>query len=515
MLKHVPLLSLFSVLVAIAGYCQSADAKIIEAALNLKHRVSMGQLAANVLDPSSPRYRRFYTPDEIRGLAAPSAQAYQGILNQITAAGFTVIHQSKAGLRIVIRGDSSTFDRVFGSHIIPASANGALYRSDRQELIPATMPWLSSVSGLSNTARRRPEYSVVNSARFSASPTGVSPAQVHAIYGMNPLYSAGITGKGQHIAIATYDNFDINDVRQYFQSQNLPVPTIDAVNFNGVPNVNQDSAVETQADAEFSGMIAPDAQIHVFASSHNDEAGELEMYTAILDDNRAKVVNYSWGGCETSVSPAHRAEMDSVFARAVAQGVNIFVASGDNGSADCLNSKKSVTDFPSSSPLVIAVGGTALQGYQTGQPTEIAWSHSGGGVSSIYKQAAWETIRTPNGMRGVPDVALNADPQISGEAVFAHNPTTNTAGFLTIGGTSIAAPQWAGFLALVGQARNGNNIGFIAPIIYGASDQTKSAVLNDVTTGSNGAFHAVAGWDPVTGFGSMHGDAMLKFFAAH
>ena len=80
-------------------------------------------------------------------------------------------------------------------------------------------------------------------------------------------------------------------------------------------------------------MIAPAASIHVFASSTNDDAGEAQTFTAILDDNRAKIANYSWGDCEGNIKPEHKAEMALLFDRAVAQGVNIVVASGDSGAA--------------------------------------------------------------------------------------------------------------------------------------------------------------------------------------
>src|ERR1700675_1627840 len=108
--------------------------------------------------------------------------------------------------------------------------------------------------------------------------------------------------------------------------------------------IPENSAGETELDAEFSGMIAPGASIHVFASSQNSDAGELAMFTAILDDNRAKVVNYSWGSCDNQVSSSHQADMDKVFARAVAQGVNILNASGDSGS-DCVGDGSTVTSF--------------------------------------------------------------------------------------------------------------------------------------------------------------------------
>src|SRR6185437_3187766 len=119
--------------------------------------------------------------------------------------------------------------------------------------------------------------------------------------------------------------------------------------------------------------------------------------------------------------------------------------------------------------------------------------------------------------RAYPDVAFNADPA-SGQPTWIHydpsNPDTppTDAAYVVIGGTSIAAPQWSGFLALVGEARaSGQGLGFLNPIIYSAGLSSQSQYFNDVTSGSNGAFSAAAGFDQVTGWGSMKGGDMFTF----
>jgi kumamolisin len=111
-------------------------------------------------------------------------------------------------------------------------------------------------------------------------------------------------------------------------------------------------------------------------------------------------------------------------------------------------------------------------------------------------------------------VAFNADPN-TGEAVYIH--MNGKLGWVVIGGTSMAAPQWAGFLALVGSARKAkrkSGLGFLNPLIYGASSNLRSSLFNDVVSGSNGAYSASAGWDAVTGFGSMQGNALLQYLVA-
>ena len=365
----------------------------------------------------------------------------------------------------------------------------------------------------------------------TAKATFVTQAAIKKSYGFNPIDTNGITGKGQHIAIATYDGFHLDDVSGFFtQSKISPAPKVDQVNFNGTAAINEDSAVETQLDTEFSGMIAPGAQIHVFTSADNSDAGELAMFTAILDDNRAKVVNYSWGSCESNVTAQHKADMDKVYARAVAQGVNIMIASGDSGAAGCSGKTTKVADWPASEPYAVAVGGTSYAVTSSGKLSETAWSGSGaaggsgGGISKLYALPAYQSnFQSPYIKRSIPDVAFNANPS-TGEQVWTScvsDPTTGacthgTAHWMTIGGTSMAAPQWTGFLTLVNESRANAKkaaLGYLNPIIYALSASDRAKVFHDVTSGSNG-YKAGSGWDAVTGWGSMQADALLTYLTS-
>jgi kumamolisin len=284
--------------------------------------------------------------------------------------------------------------------------------------------------------------------------------------------------------------------------------------FNGTPTLNGDSAAETQLDGEFAGMMAPGAMIHIFASAENSDAGEEAMFTAILDDNRAKIANYSWGDCEAHVAAAHKTAMDKIFDRAVAQGVNILVASGDSGADGCRDNSK-IADWPAAHPDVVAVGGTSLQLTADNHiQAETGWSGSGGGISLFYPVPSYQTtiLSAPYIMRSYPDVAFNADNTISGEAIWTHYGSFR-AHWLTIGGTSMAAPQMSGIFALVNEARVAGGkaeLGFIDPLIYGASGAQMATMFHDVTKGQNG-YAAGKGWDAVTGLGTPAADGLLSY----
>lgn len=491
-------------LVATAA-CSAAMAQPMTAVLRLNEKVPLENLAYYAKTQSTP-LTRYYTAADIRKISAPADSAYQGLLVALHNKGLKVVSESPTHLWVSVSADSTVFENVFNTRI--TVREDGRRQNDGHVTIPQDLSLVASVTGLDSTRQSRPHYHRVPAA--AASMGGISPDTIKKVYGFAPLYTQGLSGAGQHVAIATYNGFNIDDVKYFYNYLKLkPGPSVDQVQFNGAPAYDEGSAGETELDAEFIGMIAPGAQVHVFASAENSDAGELAMFTAILDDNRAKVVNYSWGGCEKQVEAAHQQEMDKVFARAVAQGVNLMVASGDSGSDSCQDGS-AAADWPAAHPSVVAVGGTSLH-VSGSKASESAWDGSGGGISGIFNLPDWQGQLGSNyTKRSYPDVAFNADPY-TGQAVYV--TSNGRASWEVIGGTSMAAPQWSGFLALVNEARTTKNLGtlgFLNPIIYGMSAQDRADAFNDVTSGSNGAYSAGQGWDAVTGLGSMKANILLQ-----
>lgn len=493
----------------------TASAKSMNVVLRLKERVSMEELAQSVMDPSSSHYNQFYSPEEIRDLAGPSEIEYQSLLKALESKGMKVVSESKTHLFITVNTEHTNVENTFKAKL---KTNGTHFTGlTAKATIPDELSLVESITGLDQTQH---VHSLMHSLKGAPKPNFATQADIKAAYGFNPIYASGVRGTGQHIAIATYDGFYLADINGFFkQSKISPAPKVDQVTFNGTPAVNNDSAVETSLDGEFAGMMAPGAAIHIFASAENSDAGESAMFTAILDDNRAKVVNYSWGSCETGADPTHVSDMTKIYSRAVAQGVNIFVASGDSGADGCGDGTK-VTSLQSSNPYAVAVGGTTFS-YSNKSLSESAWSGSGGGVSTLFALPSYQSnFQSPYIKRSVPDVAFNADPN-SGEQVWTScvaDPNTGSCthgkqSWMTIGGTSMAAPQWAGFLALVNEARvkaKKQPIGFINPILYSLSSSDRAKTLHDITSGSNG-YSAGRGWDAVTGNGSLQANALLTY----
>ncbi|MBW8893867.1 MAG: PKD domain-containing protein, partial [Burkholderiales bacterium] len=203
------------------------------------------------------------------------------------------------------------------------------------------------------------------------------------------------------------------------------------------------------------------------------------------------------------------ASNDQIFQTAVAQGQTFSVSSGDSGSYECGGSTNQQS-YPAVSPYVMAIGGTTLSSSGGTWVGETAWSCSGpstcpqsasggtgGGVSSTEAAPSWQTaagVLTTAGKRGVPDVSFDGAPS-SGALILVNGSNVQ------IAGTSLSAPIFTGFYSRI-QAAHGNTLGFPASTLYSGAAANPSW-FHDVTSGSNGGYSAKAGWDYVTGYGSL------------
>jgi len=309
-------------------------------------------------------------------------------------------------------------------------------------------------------------------------PTGYTPAQMRHAYGLDQLDT---TGQGQLIAIVdAYGSPTMQaDLDTFCATLGIPSTTIQVYYPQGQPVANSGWATETSLDVEWAHAIAPGATIVLVASQSNSDA---DLFAAVdyAVNLGATQVSMSWGGPEFST------EMSSDFHFNV-PGVTFFVSSGDNGAG---------VSYPSSSPYVVAVGGTTLNLDSSGNITsETGWSGSGGGPS-VYETAPSYQAGWWNGtMRGVPDVAYDADPA-TGVPVYMTGP-----GWQQVGGTSMSAPQWAALSALANSLRQ-QSVNSAPGVCYSLATANYAAYYHDIISGSNGAYSAGPGYDLVTGLGT-------------
>jgi kumamolisin len=280
-----------------------------------------------------------------------------------------------------------------------------------------------------------------------------------------------------------------------------------------------DATGEVMLDLCVVGSIAPRANIFVYFTEFTTQGWVDALHAAITDNHQISVISISYGNPEDDPQGAWNQMgvkvVDQALQAAVAKGITICVAAGDDGSSDDESTGAHV-DFPASSPWVLAVGGTKLIGRSDKVAQETVWNEvrfnegaGGGGVSVVFSRPDYQSSANvppaadpPHRIgRGVPDVAAVADP-VTG-VVIIHVDGQHLE---PIGGTSASAPLWASLIARVNQGLKAR-CGFLNPLLY---TKLNKGVLRDITVGSIGAYSARRGWDACTGFGSPGGGALLK-----
>jgi subtilase family serine protease len=252
--------------------------------------------------------------------------------------------------------------------------------------------------------------------------------------------------------------------------------------------------METSLDTEWAHATAPMADI-LLVETQSASISSLIAGVDAAVDRGAHAVSMSWGGPEFATETNYDRHFRKV-------GVSFLASSGDEGAGQ---------SYPAASPNVLSVGGTTLVLDANGAllKSEKGWPGSGGGVSAYEKQPAYQATLAiqGNGKRTGPDISFDADPS-TGVAVYASADENGAkGGWFTIGGTSAAAPQWAGIIALIDEKRPSNPLStntLAQSFVYSAA--ALAGNFRDIKSGKNGTCgancRAAAGYDLVTGLGS-------------
>ena len=447
-------------------------------------------------------YESEFGPDPVLARAAAAL---------LTARGFHVTWSPSSGL-IAVDGPAPAAASLLNVAINNYRlANGTtFYASLDQPQIPALLAGIvSSVTGLDNYTK---------AFSHAVRPGGLTPTDVMAFYNLSPLRSQGLDGTGQTIVLPEIDNLpNLNDLDKFAKKFGLPpfepILTIKRNPGWGTPEA---PAGETAMDLEIIHEIAPNAKLVIYLAGPQLALAD-RAFDQMVTDHLGSVISDSIGQCEAEVPSGHRNLVATIEDRAVAQGMSHFVASGDLGAYGCGDSKTLSVDFPSALPNITAVGGTtAFQAIDGKYFKEMAWngpiegSGTGGGASRYYPLPSYQKAVAQSagqGMRQVPDVAGDADPASGFSFIFQGQAGQG-------GGTSAAAPLWAGTMALVNQDLKKKGLreaGFANPALYWMgqnSAKLPAPPFHDVTSGNNLATGAGPGWDFATGLGSMDAAAL-------
>jgi Pro-kumamolisin, activation domain len=521
--QTVPLLKHAQFVSATAGQ-QQIDLSI---GLKLRNAQELDTLLGAMYNAKSPLYHHFLTPQQFAAEFGPTTDQQQQVVSYLQGQGITVTHVASNGLLIDARANIATVESAFGVKINNYQIGARkFYANATAPTVPSALSTLIlSIGGLDNSVKLRPLGAVTPHATttHTAQPlAGYAPTDLNGAYDATALHQGGIQGSNQTVAVFELDGFQQSDIDQYLKSNNLGTPSISTQLVDGATQTAGAGAIEVELDIEVVAAMAPKASQVVYIGP-NTTQGVNDTYNQIVTDNKAQITTTSWGECETQSGNAELQALDNIFKQGSAQGLTIFAAAGDSGAYDC-NDTNLAVDSPASDPYVTGVGGTNLQTSGGTYGSESVWSNptdtqrspngsgGGGGLSSLFAQPSWQTgpgvqNQYSNGEREVPDVAADADPQ-TGYAIYctvsaAGCPST---GNVVVGGTSAAAPLWAGSTALINeylQQQGKTQTGFISPTLYGlASAQQQYAPFHDVSSGTNLFYPATANYDEATGLGS-------------
>ncbi len=533
-------------LVQQAHLVQAANAsQPLNLSISLQFRNSdeLDSLLNALSNPLSPQYHQYLTPDQFDQLFAPTPDEAQQVATYLQSQGLTVTTIASNNLLIDATGTVAQVQQAFSTQInIYQLGTRTFYANASAPSVPLSIsPLIASINGLDNSAQPQPLYQRLAAQRAKslvqqrsrqvkqakhanqfATPSGYGPNDLAGAYDAATLHNMGILGDNQTVALYELDGYQPNDVAQYAKMYNLNNPNLSNVLVDGFNGTAGQNAVEVELDIEMIAAMAPHANQLVYEGP-NTPQGMNDTYNKIVTDNKAQIVSISWGLCETSSGPGELQTLDNIFKQGAAQGMSFFAAAGDSGAYDCADTNLAVGS-PASDPYVTSVGGTTLQLNNGTYSSETVWSNpksishgpegagGGGGLSKTFKQPSWQVgsgvnNQYSNGYRELPDVTADADPS-TGYAIYCTvtNAGCNASGWLVVGGTSAAAPVWAGSAALVNQYLQSNGqklIGYANPTLYMLFNaQQGFPAFHDITTGNNLYYPATAGYDLASGMGS-------------
>ena len=526
----------------------TAESRRITIVLSLPSRDAAGaaELATRVTTPGDPLYHRYLTPLQYAARFGARQADYDAVVAWAKAQGLAIGERYTARTILPVSGSAAALARAIGpglsgevnlEHYEPVrDASGRIYyAADGEPHLPeAVAGKVDGVIGLSSAAHFVPQ--VVGKpagARKLASGTGpggaYSAADLRSIYRVPPQ---GFAGNPQTVGVFEQGGFDPADVATYLKANNLSHVAVRARSVNGSSTGIDDPRVELEAVLDIDMLVGINPAVSkIIVYEDGDDVFQvalLDAFSAMASDHAVRTVSVSYGQDETLQGKAAIRAENTVLTQMAAQGQAVFASAGDDGAYGDQSKPENVSD-PSSQPFVTAVGGTTLfTGQDESYVGEEVWNDlgigagaTGGGISRVwpipsFQLSGGQSVAVQNHgsatMRNVPDVAAIANP-LTGVAVYS----ALNGGWLTIGGTSVSSPLWAGFYSMVNAATEGlglGSAGFANPGLYSLYDNQAFLYphFHDIADGNNGygassrhGFTAGYGYDNTTGVGSLNG----------
>jgi xanthomonalisin len=476
--------------------------------LPLRSEPALRALVNDITDPSSRLYRHYLSVADFTARFGPTQADYDALV-AFAAANHLHPRAAAANRRVLdVTGRVADIEQAFhitiGIYKHPTEARN-FFAPDREPSSDLATPILH-VSGLDDYVR---PFTHLLRGNPAAQPhlqgTGSGPDGSFLGSDVRAAYYGGksLNGAGQVVGLLEYAGYEVSDVQLYFSKvkQPLNVPIVgEALNGANLNCSGKCDDSEQVLDIEETISMSPGLQEVVVYVGKID----VSILNQMASDNLCRQLSSSWGW------GADPATLDPIFLEFAAQGQSFVDATGDYGYhllADAV--------WPGDDQFVTGVGGTDLVTSGPGGAwlSETGWHYSGGGpspdhIAIPYYQVPFVTKANKGSttLRNVPDIAGDAN---------TNNYSCYNGGCSTgNGGTSYAAPLWAGFIALVNQqaALSGEPaVGFLNPRLYALGGSSRYGLaFHDETKGYNGRYYARTGFDLVTGFGSPRGDVLIR-----
>ncbi len=491
--------------------------------LPLRNKEALTNLLRQIYDPASPKYHHYLTSDQFTKMFGPTEKDYRAVIAFAKANGLTVTGTHPNRMLVDVNGPVANIESAL--HVTmrvyphPKEAR-KFYAPDVEPSLDLAVPVLS-IGGLDNYSLPRPRLQLerLNNAPQATPNSGSGPTGGYMGSDFRAAYAPDVTlnGTGQVVGLLQFDGYTASDITYYENQAGLPSVTLSNVLIDGASGNPSGGGgeVEVSLDIEMAISMAPGLSEVMVYMAPNPSPWE-DLLNRMANDNVAKQLSCSWYEPGGAAKPT----CDQIFQQMAAQGQSFFNASGD------YDAYTGLISFPGDTPYLTQVGGTTLSTTGPGGPwaSETVWNWgngigSGGGISTQYPIPSWQTNINMTANQGsttkrnTPDVALTADNVYVRADGANHN----------VGGTSCAAPLWAGFAALVNQqaAASGKPaVGFINPAVDAiGSGANYTSTFHDITTGNNtrpgspAKFYAVSGYDLCTGWGTPAGQSLIDALA--
>jgi kumamolisin len=510
---------------------------------------AMEQAVEQIYTPGSSTYQQYLTPDQIVQRYAVSDAQLNTVKSWLTQHGYTDLVVDPLRASISAQATVASIEQSLQIQMQSYDLQGHKFfmQVGNPTLSGQVAGLVSSIVGLDNFALPlvKPPFSTLQEAangkgncKYYGAKMTLTSTRLASVYQDSTLYKEGLRGQGMTIGVAEFDEpYDPKDVANYTECAVGSAPHIQNIQVDG-PTPRGSGEGEATLDLEMIAGLAPQAQILDYqAGTNNDDIpfakALLDLFSRVAKDHRVQVLSVSYGTGEDSFSQSEENAVNRSLRTLAAEGISVFISSGDCGAFSDRLPDIAVVSFPASAPYAIAVGGTYLQvNTKNARASEQVWGDndgavycqnewgSGGGVSenTDFKRPRWQTgsgttsrydgtstsvvdsnfdpVKAPDGLRQVPDIAAAAYPNID---VYYQGT------WYLFGGTSAAAPIWAAGALLIDQGLKAHRKPFLGgvPTFYQmANHPGKWHPYTDITRGNNLFYPATRGWDYSTGWGS-------------